>query len=108
MQLLEDGILAALAAVGLMTLLLLPISALKRPRGGESRAVTVIPCRDGAAGIEHTVRAQQRARQYGGARRIVLLDRGMDEEARTAALLLCRDDPDVVIRDKETFWNEWE
>jgi hypothetical protein len=32
----------------------------------------------------------------------------MDEEARAAAALLCRDDADVVLCARETIWNELE
>ena len=94
MRLLEDGIIAALAAVGLVTLLFLLISALVRPRAhGMLDAFAVVPCgaEDGKK-LEYTVRALERARyEYGGFRRIVILDCGMDEDARKVAALLCRD-----------------
>lgn len=103
MQLLEDGIIAALAAVGLVTLLFLIISALVRPRGREALdAVALVPCRAGeGAKLEHTVRLLERSRyEYGGFRRIVILDRGMDEETRQLAALLCRDAYDVSLCDR--------
>ncbi|MBE6907999.1 MAG: hypothetical protein E7474_00115 [Ruminococcaceae bacterium] len=109
MQLLEDGIIAALAAVGLITLLFLPVSALLRPRPrGTLDVLALVPCRahDGAA-LEQTVRALLRARSdCGGFRRIVLLDRGMDEETRQIATLLCRDHCGVTLRDDNIFTME--
>ena len=100
MQLLEDGIIAALAAVGLVTLLFLLLSALLRPRcAAAPDAIAVVPCRacEGAK-LERTVRTLTRSRcEYGGFRRIVILDRGMDEETQKIASLLCHDDFDVTI-----------
>ena len=111
MRLLEDGIIAALAAVGLVTLLFLLISALVRPRARDTLgAFAVVPCGAGDGGkLEHTVRALERARyEYGGFRRIVILDRGMDEDARKIAALLCRDSFDVSIRPRGQLEQEWE
>ena len=103
MRLLEDGIIAALAAIGLVTLLFLLISALVRPRArGILDAFAVVPCgaEDGEK-LEYTVRALERARyEYGAFRRIVILDRGMDGEARKIAALLCRDSFDVTLAQK--------
>lgn len=111
MRLLEDGIIAALAAIGLVTLLFLLISALVRPRAGDMLgALAVVPCgaQDGKK-LEQTVRALERARyEYGGFQRIVILDRGMDEEARKLAALLCRDNFNVSIRSREQLKQEWE
>ena len=111
MRLLEDGIIAALAAIGLMTLLFLLISALVRPRARDMLgALAVVPCgaEDGGR-LEYTVRALERARyEYGGFRRIVILDCGMDEDARKLAALLCRDSFDVILRSREQLKQEWE
>ena len=111
MQLLEDGIIAALAAVGLVTLLFTLISALIRPRARDmldAFAVVLCGAEDGGR-LEHPVRALERARyEYGGFRRIVILDGGMDEDARKIAALLCRDGFDVSLRSREEFKREWE
>ena len=104
MRLLEDGIIAALAAVGLVTLLFLIISALVRPRcRGTLDAVAVVPCRGGdCAKLEHTVHMLERTRyEYGGFCRIVILDCGIDEETRKVAALLCKEDYDVTLCSKE-------
>ena len=111
MRLLEDGIIAALAAVGLVALLFLLISALVRPRARDTLgALAVVPCgaEDGEK-LEYTVRALERARyEYGGFRRVVILDCGMDEDARKVAALLCRDAFDVSLCSREQFQREWE
>ena len=111
MRLLEDGIIAALAAVGLVTLLFALISALVRPRARDILdAFAVVPCgaEDGGK-LEYTVRALERARyEYGGLRRVVILDCGMDEEARKIAALLCRDNFDVSLRSRAQLTREWE
>lgn len=110
MQLLEDGIIAALAAIGLVALLFALISALVHPRCRDALdAIALVPCRGGeGAKLERTVRALERSRcEYGGFRRIVILDRGMDENALDVASLLCHDDFDVTLCKSENFY-EWE
>ena len=100
MQLLEDGVLAALAALGLVSLLRVLIAALTRPRATRGTdAAVLLPCRAGeAAALEQAVRALLCARRtYGGFRRVVILDRGMDAETRAVAELLCRDAADVSL-----------
>ena len=111
MQLLEDGIIAALAAVGLVTLLFLVISAFVRPRGcGALDTIAVVPCRGGeGAKLEHTVHMLERSRyEYGGFRRIVILDCGIDEEAKNIAALLCCDNYDVSLCKREELHKELE
>ena len=111
MQLLEDSLIAALAAVGLVTLLYLPISGLWRLREpGAPRAVAVVPCRGGeSAGLEQTVRLLRRLRRDTCCfQRIVILDRGMDEETRQAAMLLCRDGFEITICNSESILDELE
>ena len=111
MQLLEDGIIAALAAIGLVTLLFALLSALLRPRKcAVSDAFAVVPCRSGeGARLERTVRTLERARyDCGGFCRIVILDRGMDEETRKVAALLCHDSFDVTICNNLSEFNESE
>jgi len=111
MQLLEDGILAALAAIGLITVLFALLSGLLRPRKQATLdAFAVIPCRRGeGAKLEYTVRALERCRyDCGGFRRIVILDRGMDEGAQKLAALLCHSDYDVTICNNLSQFNESE
>ena len=111
MQLLEDGIIAALAAIGLVTLLFALLSALLRPKNCDgSDAFAVVPCRSGeGARLERTVRTLERARyDCGGFCRIVILDRGMDEDAQKVAALLCHDSFDVTICNNLSEFNESE
>ena len=105
MQLLEDGVIAVLAALGLVTLLWALITALLRPRPTrETDAAVLVPCcRGEAANLEQTVRSLERARyEFGGFRRIVILDRGMDEDTRAVASLLCREAFDVTYYKPES------
>ena len=111
MQLLEDGIIAALAEIGLVTLLFFVISAIVRPRGrGTLDAVAVIPCHSGdGAKLEQTVHTLTRSRwECGGFRRIVILDHGMDEDTRKVASLLCHDNIDVTIWNHTSLLDELE
>lgn len=111
MQLLQDGVIAVLAALGLVTLLYAFITALLRPRvPRESDAAVLVPCRSGeAARLERTVRALERARyEFGGFRHIVILDRGMDADARGVASVLCREAFDVTCRQADDPLYEWE
>ena len=111
MQLLEDGIIAALSAVGLVTLLFLVISALVRPRDRAALdTVAVVPCRGGeSARLEHTVHLLERTRyEYGGFTKIVILDCGLDEETQKVAALLCCDDFDVTLCNRESLLDKLE
>ena len=111
MELWEDGILAALAAIGLVAVLFALLSALLRPKNCDgSDAFAVVPCRGGeGARLERTVRTLERARyDCGGFCRIVILDRGMDEDARKVAALLCHDSFDVTICNNLSEFNESE
>lgn len=99
MRLLEDGVIAALAAIGLATVLFLIVSALLHPRRrGTLETVALVPCRGDGAKLEHTVRMLERSRyEEGGFTRIIILDCGMCEDAQKVAGLLCRDDYDVTL-----------
>jgi len=99
MELLHDGLIAALAAIGLTTVIFLAVSIIFHPRrSGRMPAIAVIPAAGEAERLEHTVCALERSRyEEGGFVRIVILDRGMSENAKKVAQLLCRDDFDVYI-----------
>lgn len=99
MQLLEDGLIAFLASAGLAAVILLAAAALARPRGRWAEgAVAVVPCRGGAEQLEQTVRALERLRGACGCfSRIVILDRGLDGEAKRVAALLCRGGCGVML-----------
>lgn len=102
MRLLEDGLVAALSSIGLVTVIFLAISAVVHPRcRGTLDTLAVVPCCGGADRLEHTVRALERLRyERGGFTRIIILDCGLDEDAKRVAALLCRDDYDVTLCDR--------
>ena len=72
MRLLQDGVVAALAAIGLTTLIFLFLSALVHPRRRGALPATA-----------------------------VIVDGGLSEEARSAAALLCRSEYEVYLCKKE-------
>ena len=99
MRLLQDGVVAALAAIGLTTLIFLFLSALVHPRRRDTLPATAVVevCGEGAA-LEYTVRALLRSRyEEGGFSRVVIVDGGLSEEARSAAALLCRSEYEVYL-----------
>lgn len=106
MQLLQDGVVAALAAIGLTTVLFLLISALVHPRRrGCAEATALIPARGSEPRLAYTVRALTRSRfEEGGFSRIVIVDRGMDEETARIAAILCREEEDVSVCTAEELW----
>ena len=97
MRLLQDGVVAALAAIGLTTIIFLFLSAIVHPR----RRDALEACGDGRA-LEYTVRALLRSRyEEGGFSRVVIVDCGLSEEPRCAAELLCRSEYEVYLCKKE-------
>jgi len=103
MELLRDGLIAALAAIGLTTVLFLTVSVVFHPRRrGTIPAIAVVPVSGNAEKLEHTVRALERSRyEESGFSRIIILDRGMSESAGKIAQFLCRDDYDVQLCTEE-------
>ncbi len=99
MQLLQDGIIAALAAIGLATVVWLTVTALTHPRERpRSETAVIVPARGEARALEHTVRALEHARYAsGGFSRIIIADCGMDQEAQRVAQTLCRESFDVTV-----------
>ena len=86
MQLLQDGVIAALAAVGLATIVWFTVTAV------------IVPARGAAEALEHTVRTLESERYAsGGFSRIIIADCGMDEDAQRVAQLLCRESFDVTV-----------
>ena len=110
MELLHDGVIAALSAIGLTAVIWVIAGAILHPRRrGTLDAVAVIPASGAAENLEYTVRALERSRyEVGGFTRIVILDCGLSEDALRVADILCRDDYDVTICKKETIANLFE
>ena len=94
MQLLQDGVIAALAAVGLATIVWFTVTALTHPRERvRSETAVIVPARGAAEALEHTVRTLESERYAsGGFSRIidplgaVLAQSGGEEEIVTADL----------------------
>ena len=110
MELLHDGVIAALSAIGLTAVIWVIAGAILHPRRrGTIDAAAVIPARGAAENLEYTVRALERSRyEEGGFRRIVILDCGLSDDALKVAEVLCRDDYDVTICQRETIANLFE
>jgi len=99
MQLFEDALLALLAALGLVTLLYALLAALPRRTKRSGGGAVLVPCGQGdAARLEAAVRSLLRARDaFGGFCRVVIVDLGMDADARAVAGLLCREAEGVTL-----------
>ena len=103
MRLLQDGVVAALAAIGLTTIIFLFLSAIVHPRRRDALPAPAVveACGDGRA-LEYTVRALLRSRyEEGGFSRVVIVDCGLSEKPRCAAELLCRSEYEVYLCKKE-------
>ena len=98
MRLLQDGVIAALAAVGLTTIIWFVVGALLHPWERCSAAIALVKAQGSAAELEQTVRQLQRSRgESCSFSRIVIVDCGMEEEARQVAELLCREEYDIAF-----------
>ena len=103
MRLLQDGLVAMLAAVGVASILwLLAGLVLRFPRETLHQVVALVPARGGANGLEHAVRTLEQLRgQYGGFGSIVIVDCGLNEVGRQVAALLAREERDVSLCTRE-------
>ena len=96
MRLLQDGVVAALAAIGLTAVIFLLVSAIVHP------ATAVIETCGEAKTLEYTVRALLRSRyEEGGFSRVVIVDCGLADEPRRVAELLCRSEYEVYLCQRE-------
>ena len=79
MRLLQDGVVAALAAIGLTAVIFLLVSAIVHPRRrGTIPATAVIETCGEAKTLEYTVRSLLRSRyEEGGFSRVVIVDCGL-------------------------------
>ena len=103
MRLLQDGVVAALAAIGLTPVSVLPDTALVPARRRcPSPATAVIETCGEAKTLEYTVRALLRSRyEEGGFSRVVIVDCGLADEPRRVAELLCRSEYEVYLCQRE-------
>ena len=97
MRLLQDGVVAALAAIGLTAVIFLLVSAIVHPRRrGTIPATAVIEACGEAKTLEYTVRYEE-----GGFSRVVIVDCGLADEPRRVAELLCRSEYEVYLCQRE-------
>ena len=103
MRLLQDGVVAMLAVIGLATLLWLVVSVFLRMKKESLRHVlALVPARGGANGLEHAVHTLEQLRyEHGGFGTIVIVDCGLNEVGRQMAALLAREDRDVALCARE-------
>lgn len=105
MQLLQDGLVAMLAAVGLASMMWMVVKAvlyapMERRRQG---AVALIPAQGDGECLEQQVRAVSLLRREQGVLGTVLVvDCGLSEEGLRLAQLLAREDRWVAVCTKET------
>lgn len=99
MRLLQDGVVAALAAIGLTAVIFLLVSAVVHPRRrGTIPAAALVPACGTEEKLEYTVRTLERSRyEEGGFARIIIVDCGLSDESRRVAELLCREAHDVLL-----------
>ena len=108
MTLLQEGLIALLAAFGAATLLWLAAAALLH-RPEELPAVVLVPLRGRAEKMEYIVRTLElRRRRSGVGAPIVLVDAGLSPEGRRRAQLLAGDHPDVALVDAAEASKYWE
>ena len=103
MRLLQDGVVAALAAIGLTAVIFLLVSAVVHPRRrGCIPATAVVEACGEEKALEYTVRALLRSRyEEGGFSRVVIVDCGLSDDARCVAELLCRSEYETYLCRKE-------
>lgn len=106
MMILQDGIVALLAAFGAVTLVWLVVSLFLRERR-DLPAVLMVPLRGQAEQMEDTVRSLEAQRNRGGWAPILLVDEGMEPEARRRAELLADRYSGILLSDASEAANYW-
>ncbi len=103
MRLLQDGVVAALAAIGLTTIIFLFLSAIVHPRRRDALPATAVveDCGDGRARVSPLRSLLLSLSENGGFTRGGSVDSGLSEEPRCAAELLCRSEYEVYLCKKE-------
>ena len=99
-ELLEDAVVALLAAIGLGQLLWLGARLFwgLTPQRRMDHVAAVVPAAGGGAGLEQTVRTlDQLRRETGAFRRIVMLDCGLSQEGSMVAALLAQEDRAIAV-----------
>ena len=100
MRLLQDGVVAALAAIGLTAVIFLLVSAIVHL--SLIHIFRALETCGEAKTLEYTVRALLRSRyEEGGFSRVVIVDCGLADEPRRVAELLCRSEYEVYLCQRE-------
>jgi hypothetical protein len=108
MTLLQDGLIALLAAFGAVTLLWLLATALVERRE-DLPVVLMVPLRGQAEEMEYIVRSLELRRSRSGLHTpIVLVDAGLELDALRRARLLMGDHPDVLLMSAAEVSKFWE
>lgn len=108
MTLLQDGLIALLASFGAVTLLWLLVTALIERRE-DLPVVLMVPLRGQAEEMEYIVRTLELRRSRTGLHTpIVLVDAGLEAEARRRAGLLTGTHPGVVLMNAAEVSKYWE
>lgn len=99
MELLEDGLIALLSAIGLTSVVWI-IAGILMPAGKctNPELLLVLPLRGEAPAMEADFRELRRARRSLPGATIVLTDCGMTEEARKLAEYFCEKESGVALR----------
>jgi hypothetical protein len=103
MELLQDGVVAFLSAVGLTSVVWLMAGAFFPSQCRNPDVRILLPLRGEAANMEGDLRDLQRLRRALPKARILLLDRGMDEDAKRTAAYFCRRWDNVDLAAEEEF-----
>lgn len=102
MELIQDGMIAFLSAVGLTACVWLIGGALLTSKSRNPDIRLVLPLRDDAPNMENDVRELLRVRHTLPLATVVLMDCGMTEEARATAEYFCRRRSRVELVDGKT------
>ena len=103
MKLLQDGVIAMLAAIGLATILWVLVSIFLRVKQRENPHVTaVVSARGLGSDLEHTVHELEQLRyERGGFGGIVIVDCGLAPEGRELARYLTGEEENVTLCRRE-------
>lgn len=89
MELLQDGVIAFLSAVGMTACVWLMAGAFLSGKCRNPEVLLVLPLRDGAPAMESDVRELLRTRHTLPEAKILLVDCGMEPETRALAEYFC-------------------
>ena len=102
MEMLQDGIIAMLSAVGLTTLLWMLAGLLTRPRRCREAAYIVVPAGRETKRLAETVRCMLRLNdELRAFRKIIILNQGADKETEQIAKLLLREQEEMILCTEE-------